>query len=128
MRAHVTGAEPPPQDICEQDKADVGSSSAEIVFPQNDEGSRDYFAEVSVNDLVAQAAAIRTAQPDVPVQLNIIGCLTYRSAGGATVHVTGFGSELGLADADTPAYDAVVGSDGPVDAKLTLTPVSAWAD
>ncbi len=135
LRANVTGAEPPPEDACEEDKATVNAYSAEVVFPQNDEGGGTYSAEMPVGDLIAQAAAVRAAQPEVPLKLSLIGCLTYRSAGGGAVHVTGFASELGLADADNgdgsgdaPAYKNIVEGDGPFSVKLTLTPVSAWAD
>lgn len=81
----------------------------------------------------------RAVQPAAPVYLGMIGCLTYRSAGSGTVYVTGFSGDLHLADtapADgqvyRPAYDAIVGADGPVKVGLKLglklKTLGAWTD
>jgi hypothetical protein len=131
----VLGAGLPPREFCERAKGRVGEHSFEVVFPQNDEGGMTYTFEISLDEINAQAAEVAALQPDEPVELGIVGCLTYRSAGGNEVHVTGFSGELDLADAaragesgHATAYDAIVESDGPVEIGVHLTTRGAWAD
>lgn len=136
LHVFVVGAGPSPTKTCDRDKARAGRFSFEIVFPQSDEGGSGYGAQVPLDELEAQAAAVRAIQPDITAYLGIIGCLTYKSANSDAVHVTGFDGTLHLADADPPAndrgytlaYDVIVEGDGPVKVGLKLNTEGAWAD
>jgi hypothetical protein len=135
LRVFVVGTGPSPRETCEREKAEVGDHSFEIVFPQDEEGNQMYGAPVLPDELEAQAAEARVARPGVPVELAMVGCLTYRSTNSSVVYVTGIYGELRLAEAE-PAdergrrstYKAIVDGGGSASVGLKLQALSAWAD
>lgn len=135
MRVFVIGTGPSPRETCERQKAKASDHSLEIVFPQDEEGGKMYGIPVLPDELEAQAAEARAARPGLPVELAVVGCLTYRSTNSDAVHVTGIHGELHRADA-APAgrrgrpstFKAVVDAGGSAAVGLKLHALGAWAD
>lgn len=135
LHVFVLGAGPSPTRACERDKAGTNRYSDAVVFPQGDEGSNNYGAQIALDNLKAEAAEVRAVQPEAPVYLGVIGCLTYRSASSEAVYVTGFSGSLHLADAEVadnrdyvPAYDTIVETDYSMEVRLKLNTDGAWAN
>lgn len=137
--AHVfvigTGEGLPARAICENEKARGGMSSGELVFPQEDGGENMFGTQVSLSQLVTQAAIIEEIQPSGTVYLGVVGCLLYQTIGSSTVYVTGLSGDLHPAQQASsdpedyvPVYDLIVGSNPPVRIDMKISNLRAWAD